>query len=154
MLLNNFRHWQQQHEDDCLVACCKMVLDYLGIAKSEAWLWQRLKTGEVTPFPNVAKLADELGLTVEVTEWGELTTFGAYIESGLPILVAVNADDPQYWPYVPNHAVVIVGFDEQFVFVNDPAHPEMPLEIGIDTFLLAWSSRNYEYAVIRLAAEA
>ena len=151
MLLDNFRHWQQQHEDDCLVACCKMVLDYLGITKSEAWLWHRLSSGDVTPFPTVAKLADELGLTVEVAYWGSLTTFGAYIESGLPILVAVNADDPKDWPYVSNHAVVVIGFDDQHVFVHDPAQPETPLEISIASFLLAWSNRDYEYAVIRLA---
>lgn len=153
MLLNDFRHRPQQQEDDCLVACCRMVLSYLGIEKSESWLWSRLATGAVTPFPKVEKLAEELGLLITVKRWGDLTTFVPAIESGLPVLVAVNAEDPQNWPYVGNHAVIVVGFDNQSVFINDPAHVNAPLAIEINTFLLAWSYRDYEYAVIRLAEE-
>lgn len=37
------------------------------------------------------------------------------------------------------------------VFIHDPAQVEAPLEIDMDTFLLAWANRDYEYAVIRLA---
>ena len=69
------------------------------------------------------------------------------------MLIAVNAEDSQTWPYVGNHAVVVVGFDDQYVFVNDPAQMGAPLEIDTSTFLLAWSYRDYEYAIIRLAKE-
>lgn len=152
MLLNNFSYWPQRHEDECLVACCKMVLDYLGIAKSEAWLWQRLSAGEVTPFPNVETLADELGLSVEVGFWqDDLTLFAPYLESGLPVLVAVDADVAEAWPYFDNHAVVVIGFDDTHVYLHDPSQAETPFLIDAETFLLVWSRRDYEYAVIRLA---
>jgi hypothetical protein len=130
-----------------------MVLDYLGIEKDEAWLWRRLTAEHVTPFPHLAKLAAALGIVVEVRTEGVLEQFGPHLESGLPVIVAVDADDPSYWPYVPHHAAVVVGFDEQRVFVNDPVHPEAPLELDRDTFLLAWSRRDFQYGVIRLAAE-
>lgn len=153
MRLSDFRHKRQQHEDDCLVACCKMVLGYLGIEKSESWLWQRLRTGTVTPFPNIEKLAPELGLSIEVGEWLDLAALEPHIDSGLPVLVAVHADNRRHWPYVDNHAVVVIGFNEQSVFIHDPAQVEAPLEIDMDTFLLAWANRDYEYGVIRLAED-
>jgi ABC-type bacteriocin/lantibiotic exporter with double-glycine peptidase domain len=150
VLLSNIRNWRQQHEDDCLVASCKTVLDYLGIEKDKEWLWHRLLAGEVTPFPNIKNLAATLGVVVEVQTDGTLEMFESLIESGLPVIVAVDADSPRYWPYVRHHAVVVIGFDEQRVFVNDPAQPEEPLEVDVDTFLLAWLRRNYQYAVLRL----
>lgn len=65
----------------------------------------------------------------------------------------MNADIATEWPYYRDHAVVVVGFDDVHVFINDPAQVEAPLAVDIDTFLLAWANRNYEYAVMRLAEE-
>jgi ABC-type bacteriocin/lantibiotic exporter with double-glycine peptidase domain len=153
VLLNNVQHWRQQHEDDCLIACAQMVLSYLGIERDEEWLWRRLTVGSVTPFPQLSNLADTLGLVIEVHTGGRLEQFGPSIASGLPVIVTVDADDPQYWPYVRHHAVVVVGFDDQHVFVHDPAQPAGPLAVDIGTFLLAWSRRDFQYSVIRLTEE-
>jgi len=150
VLLNNFTVWRQQHADDCLVACCKMVLAYLGIDKDENWLWRRLVSRNVTPFSSLTKLGEELGLQIEIAYDGDLTTFEPYIESGLPIIVAVDADIAKSWPYEQHHAIVVVGFTDHSIFVHDPAQSEMPLEIESGTFMLAWSRRDYEYAIIRL----
>lgn len=153
MLLNNIGHWRQRYEDDCLVACAKMVLAYLGIEKSENWLWQHLRSGLITPFSNLEKLAEVLGLRVELGAWrDDVTLFGPYLETGLPVLVAVDADVASEWPYDKHHAVVVIGFDDTHVYVHDPAQAETPFAIDAETFLLAWSRREYEYAVIRLAA--
>jgi hypothetical protein len=130
-----------------------MVLTYLGIEKTEAWLWRRLRSGDITPFSHVKKLAAELSLVVEVADWGSLATFGPYLEAGLPMIVAVDADLPSEWPYYRDHAVVVVGFDDDRVYVHDPAQAEAPLAIDMDTFMLAWTERDYEYAVIRLAED-
>lgn len=153
MLLNNVQHWRQRYEDDCLVACAKMVLAYLGIGRDADWLGRRLTVGQVTPFPNLKNLAGALGVTVEVDTQGRLEQFGPSIESGLPVIVAVDADAPQYWPYVRHHAVVVVGFDDQHVFVHDPAQPAGPLAVDMGTFLLAWSRRDFQYGVIRLTED-
>lgn len=127
-----------------------MGLAYLGITKTEKWLWRRLTAGDVTPFPNLEKLAPVLGVIVEIHTEGTLQQFEPYIEAGLPVIVVVDTDDAHYWPYVRHHAVVVVGFDEQSVYVNDPAQTEAPLAVNIGTFLLAWLRRDYQYAVIRL----
>lgn len=80
----------------------------------------------------------------------EIEQFGPYIESGLPIIVAVDGDDPTQWPYYNHHAIVVIGFDDEFVYVNDPAQPETGLAVDVVNFQLAWSRRDYVYAVIRL----
>lgn len=154
MLLSGIRSKQQQDDLDCLVVCCQMVLSYLGIDKDETWLWKQLRSDSITPFSKVKNLAAELGLAVELSSWqDDLTLFAPFIEVGLPVIVAVNADITSQWPYYRDHAVIVVGFDDTQVFVNDPAQSEAPLAVDIDTFLLAWANRDYEYGVIRLAEE-
>ena len=150
MLLNDIKLWRQRRDYDCLVACCKMVLDYLGINKDEHWLRTRLAIGDITPFPNIKRLTDELGMVSVIAKWGEPTTFEPYIEAGLPVIVAVDTDSSNYWPYVANHAVVMIGFNNEMVFVHDPNQRESPLEVDIDTFMLAWSRRDFQYAIIQL----
>ncbi|MEZ4865079.1 MAG: C39 family peptidase [Caldilineaceae bacterium] len=155
MLLSGIRNKQQQDEYGCLVVCCQMILGYLGIDKDEEWLWKQLRAGSITPFSKVQNLATDLGLVVERSSWqDDLRLFEPYIESGLPVIVAVDADHTAYWPYYRDHAVIVIGFDEAHVFVNDPAQAEAPLAVDIGTFLLAWANRDYEYAVIRLAEDS
>lgn len=154
MLLSDPKYWPQRRDGECLVACCKMVLAYLGIEKSEDWLWRHLATDEVTPFPKIEALAPLLGVIIELHKDGVPENFAPYLESGLPVIAAIDADDVRYWPYTHNHAVVVVGFNEQIVFVYDPAQPETPLAVDIGAFMLVWSRRDFQYAVIRLAAES
>lgn len=154
MLLSGLKNRQQRHEGECLIACCQQVLDYLGIARSEAWLWQQLRSGEVTPFPQLEKLADFLGLAINVTRWGELEDLAPYLEAGLPVIVAVDIDDLADCPHVGNHAVVIVGFKDESVFVNDPSSLDSAQEIDREEFMMAWSYRDFQSAVIRLGEES
>ena len=154
MLLSGLKNWQQRHEGDCLIACCKQVLDYLGISRSEDWLWQQLRSGEVTPFPQIEKLADALGLAINVARWGRLEDLAPYLEAGLPVIVAVDIDDLAYWPHMGNHAVVVVGFNDESVFVNDPSSLDSAQEIDREEFMVAWSYRDFQYAVIRLVEES
>ena len=131
-----------------------MILSYLGIEKDETWLWKQLRAGQITPLFNVQNLATELGLAVEIGSWrDDLTLFASYIELGLPVIIAVDADNADEWPYYKDHAVVVVGYDDQHVFVNDPAQPTGAVEVEMNNFLLAWSSRDYAYAVIRFIEE-
>ena len=151
MLLSNFAHRRQQLEADCLVACAAMVLEYLGITRSDEWLINVLDTTAIgTPFSNITRLIDALGVGVDCADWATLATFAPLLEDGLPIIVAVDSDDPTQWPYYSNHAVVVVGFNPDEVYVNNPAVTDAPEIVDANTFLWAWSRRGYEYAVIRL----
>jgi ABC-type bacteriocin/lantibiotic exporter with double-glycine peptidase domain len=155
VLLSNLRHRQQRREADCLVACVAMVLAYLGIQRGYEWLSNVLETTAIgTPFFHVAKLRDALGVTIELGEQGGLATFESLLDLGLPIIVAVHSDEIDLWPHYPNHAVVVVGFSAEQVYVNNPGVADAPQEVAINTFLWAWSQRDYEYAVIRLTEES
>lgn len=154
MLLSNLEHRRQRRETDCLVACTAMVLEYLGIRRTDAWLSKLLETTTIgTPFFNLTKLQAALGVDIELAEQGTLATFATILESGLPVIVAVDSDDAAHWPHYHHHAVVVIGFDADQVYVNNPAVADAPQAVQIETFLWAWSQREYEYAVIRLVAE-
>ncbi|MEM7133276.1 MAG: C39 family peptidase [Chloroflexota bacterium] len=154
MLLEGIPNIPQPGDLDCLVTCCQQVLRHLGIEKGNTWLWRQLQasTGEITAFSNLANLRKSLGLVVEMYEFNEdIFQFTSYLESGLPILVAVDADLSYEWPYYKEHAVVVIGCDDENVYVNDPAQDETGLEVDMEIFLHAWARRGYQFAVIRLA---
>lgn len=153
MLLEGFRNRQQKQFNDCLVACCQQILENFGIEKSDAWLWDRLvnSQGEYTVFTYLEKLESALGIVVELHYNGEIDDFEQYIELGLPIIVAVSNDITNGWPYYRDHAVVVIGFDDEVVYVNDPAQSETGSRVKRLLFELAWDPRDFQYAVLRLA---
>lgn len=152
MLLEGFKNRQQKQYNDCLVACCQQILENFGIEKSDSWLWSLLVSsqGEYTVFTYLKKLEGSLGIVVELHRYGTIADFEQYIELGLPIIVAVSADIPNDWPYYRDHAVVVIGFDDEAVYVNDPAQSETGLHVDNIDFLHAWNLRDFQYAVIRL----
>jgi len=52
-----------------------------------------------------------------------------------------------YWDSSTSHVVVVVGFDDTHVYLNDPAMPEAPQEVLWDSFLAAWAEFD-EIAVV------
>jgi ABC-type bacteriocin/lantibiotic exporter with double-glycine peptidase domain len=127
VLLSNIKNRQQRREADCLVACVAMVLDYLGIQRDDDWMSKVLGTTAIgTPFSNVGKLKAALGVGIEQGENGTLATFEPLLEGGLPVIVAVDTDQLDQWPYYRNHAVVVVGFSVDEVYVNNPAVGDAP----------------------------
>jgi hypothetical protein len=135
-----------------------MVLDYLGVPVNYARLRQLLGTTEAgTPFFHVDRLRAR-GLFVERGR-GNLETLWAYLSSGLPVIVAVRTDGLPHWinrtdiadeEKATDHAVVVVGLDDDNVYVNDPDFAQAPQVIEINEFLLAWLEQDYAYAVIGL----
>ena len=46
----------------------------------------------------------------------------------------------EYWPHEDtSHVVVVVGFDETYVYLNDPALNEPAQATVWDSFLAAWA---------------
>jgi uncharacterized protein YvpB len=60
----------------------------------------------------------------------------------------VRTGELPYWTYQTDHAVVVVGFDEGHVYVNDPDRPGAPIAVPVGDFELAWLERDYAYALI------
>ena len=67
---------------------------------------------------------------------------------GQPCIVFVRTGDLPYWSYATSHAVVVVGIDDDNVYLNDPYFEKAPQRVSHDEFLLAWSEFDYTYAVI------
>lgn len=149
MILLPVSHRRQKQQADCLAACAAMVLDYLHIPTSYNDLLQFLGVDAIgTPFRRLQNL-ETLGLNVHISE-GSLPTLGAYLEAGIPSIVAVDTRELPYWEETADHAVVVVGLDEETVYLNDPDTSKSPQAVSIAEFQLAWLEKDFLSAVITL----
>ena len=131
-----------------------MVLSYLGEQVDYDRLLRLLGTTEAgTPFPQIARMT-ALGLFVEENKHrDDLALFDLYLDLKLPVIVAVQTWALEHWAEVDTeHAVVVVGLDDQYVYINDPAFEADLQAVAIYRFLHAWTYRDYQYAIIGLIA--
>jgi len=140
-------HHSQRSDGDCLAACAAMVLDHLGVSADYDHLLRLLDVKPYgTPGSRLHNLID-LGVHVRYAQ-GTIGELFDYLERGQPCIVLVRTDQLPYWTCTTNHAVLIVGFDEQAVYVNDPAFEQAPQRAPRADFELAWLAFDYRYAVI------
>ena len=52
-----------------------------------------------------------------------------------------------YWKEETFHAVVVVGYDDEQLYLNDPAFAAAPQTVGWDSFLAAWAEYD-EVAIV------
>ena len=151
-MLLSLRNVQQSQAADCLAACTQSVLEYLGIQIDYTRLLKLLGTGDFgTSFPEIERLT-LLGLFVECARHrDDKLLFAHHLELGLPVIVAVTTWPLPYWEQIDTkHAVIVVGFDDENVYINDPYFDEAPKIIADNDFFTAWSDRNFRYAIIGL----
>ena len=142
-------HHKQRSSSDCLAACAAMLLDFAGRPIAYHRL---LKLLDITQFGTPARRITNLArsdLHVTYTQ-GSLTELETLIEYGTPIIVSVRTEDLPCWSFNTDHTVVIVGFDEQSVYVNDPYFENAPQTISRDDFYLVWIAFDHYYATISL----
>jgi len=155
--LSEIANWRQPREGDCLPACTAMVMAHLGEQVDYERLRQRLGTTTTgTPFSHLERLrswrfAVELGR-------GDLAQLGQHVTAGRPMIVAVATELLPYWLTRPDideaarmteHAVVVVGLDDQTVYVNDPDFDAAPQVVALGWFVDSWQSQNGNYAIIQ-----
>jgi ABC-type bacteriocin/lantibiotic exporter with double-glycine peptidase domain len=140
-------HIQQRAEGECLAACAAMVLSYL---KFSATYEQLLKVLQVewfgAPAPNIRYLK-KLNLTV-THEAGDLTTLHNHLLQDRPCIAFVQTGDLAYWQEKVSHAVVVIGLDDDSVYLNDPEFAIAPMQVSRGNFDLAWLAQGEHYAVI------
>lgn len=140
-------HKQQEQDADCLAACAKMALDYIGYSVAYRHLLKRLDVKPFgTPGRNLKNLTT-LGVQVTYRE-GSLAEIKSYLQNNIPCIVLVRTADLAYWSYSTDHAVVVVGFDNTSIYVNDPAFETHPHIIPETEFELAWMLFDYRYGII------
>jgi len=93
------------------------------------------------------KYLTTLGVQVAYRE-GTLDELKSHLLNESPCIVLVRTTDLSYWSYGTDHAVVVVGFDEQSIYVNDPAFEAHPIPVSAVEFELAWMTFDYRYALI------
>lgn len=140
-------HQKQQSDGDCLAACAAMVLDYFNSSVDYPNLLQLLKIKPFgAPASNIRLLTQlNWAVTYRVTD---MTGLESMLAQGQPVVVFVRTGELPYWKYSTDHALVVVGFDEATIYVNDPNFSEAPISVPRGDFELAWLERDYFYALI------
>jgi ABC-type bacteriocin/lantibiotic exporter with double-glycine peptidase domain len=142
-------HIQQQQESDCVAACAAMALDYLGVSVAYSRLLKLLRVKDIgTAAPNIREL-EKLGVVV-IYKQGTLEELHDHLINDRPCIAFVKTVELPYWEGVArDHAVVVVGLDEQHVYLNDPAFPNAPMRVSLGDFDLAWLGRDEFYAALK-----
>jgi len=140
-------HRKQSQRADCLAACAAMVLDYIGRPCPYQQLLSLLGVKPIgAPSSNILRLA-RLGVSV-IHKAGALEELELQIAQGRPCIVFLDTGELPYWSEAAFHAVVLVGMDDEYVYVNDPAFDQAPQRIPWGDFDLAWIEEGYYYAVV------
>jgi len=145
-------HREQAAGSDCLAACVAMVLEYLGRPVAYDRLLTLLDIGPIgAPRRNVLRLS-RLQLDVTYHE-ATLAILAAYLRAGHPVIVFMDTGELSYWSVTTNHALVVLGLDEVYVLVNDPAFAHAPQRIAHTEFELAWLNGDNTCAIIQEASD-
>jgi len=126
-----------------------MVLSYLGRNESYEHLVQLLGTRWFgTPSENILRL-EQINIHVALRELS-LAEIEAALRRQQPIIAFVNTADLPYWSIASNHVVVVVGINEQFVYVNDLYFAEAPQILPRPAFELSQQIFDYRCALLTL----
>ncbi len=141
-------HLTQEQEGDCLAVCAAMVFAYLGLDVSLQKLRAILGVmpGYGAPASNVLRL-QSLGIHVEYRQ-GTLATIHRCLLRAQPVIAFVTTGQLQYWTYSTQHALLVVGMDDESVYLNDPHLTFGPIAVPIGEFDLAWLEQDEMYAVM------
>jgi ABC-type bacteriocin/lantibiotic exporter with double-glycine peptidase domain len=140
-------HQHQQSDGDCLAACAAMVLAHLGHTIGYLQLLELLKIRPYgAPASNI-RLLENLGLSVVYSKT-DLAGLRAMLQEGHPVIVFVRTGELPHWTYSTDHALLVIGFDENLLYVNDPDRSTAPIAVPLDDFELAWLERDHYYALI------
>lgn len=145
-------HQPQRLESDCLAACAFMALAAIGVTADYDALLAVLDTRPWgTPHRNIRQLPDQIA-SIQVTyRQGILTDVFHALDAGQPVILFVWTGDLPYWAIETWHAVVVVGYDEEQFYLNDPAFLTAPQTVSHGDLELAWIAHDTYYALIELA---
>ena len=125
-------HFQQKQNADCLAACAMMVLTHLGFQMEYDTILHLLKVRAFGASGQNLKYLSPLGVTVIYRE-GSLDELKHHWQNGYPCIVLVRTAELPHWGYATDHAVVVVGMEDQQVFIHDPAFAAAPQSVVWDS---------------------
>jgi len=129
-ILSTIPDVRQSTTYSCGAAALQAVLSYYGIDKRERALMEMLRTTEEagTSPENIVRVATELGLQANPRENLAYEDLKIAFCEGIPVICAIQAwrnapPEKRSWAsdWEDGHYVIIIGADEQFVYVEDPS---------------------------------
>ena len=140
-------HFEQSRDGNCLPACVQMVLAFWGEKLTEAVLVKQLGTKQYgTPIRNAERLRRR-GYDVTVGSLNR-ADLELHLANEQPVITRVWTAMLDYWDIPTSHVVVVVGYDESTVLLNDPAFSSAPQTVSWDGFLAAWAEYDETAVVI------
>ena len=140
-------HFQQSADGRCLEACVCMVLAHLQNPVLENNVSDLFGSTEIgTPSSRVLRLIN-WGYEV-VYRSSTLEELQTWYKEGIPVMAFVHTQFLDYWQKNTPHAVVIVGLDDQHIYLYDPAFQTAPQICTLDGFLAGWIEMDEVVAVI------
>jgi ABC-type bacteriocin/lantibiotic exporter with double-glycine peptidase domain len=140
-------HLEQSAEGDCLPTCAAMILAYLQQPVDVTRIARLLGTEEFGSIASHIHRLVEWGYEI-IYQSGSLARLRDLIAAGTPIIAFVWTGDLPNWTVNTPHAVVVIGLDDDTVWVNDPAITAAPQSVSVGDFLLAWAEFDNRYATI------
>ena len=139
---------RQKKDGECVPACAAMALAYIGIVVAYDRLVALLETDWFgTPSFKIQRL-ESLGVKV-LYKHGSFAELERQLENNQPCIAFVKTKQLPYWDFEEDsHAVVVVGLDDSFVYVNDPRFAAAPIQVARGDFDLAWLEWDELYAVL------
>lgn len=142
------KHQRQAEKTGCLAASAQMILGYLNIPSQQRQLSQLFgQTDMGARFPHIVRLS-RYGVQVNLHRGDEHQLVQAINRDQPPIVFVATGELTSYWHESVQHAVVVIGYDENHFYLNDPAFDDAPKRVLIDEFILAWFEFDCTYAVI------
>ncbi len=149
-----------QEDNLCTVRCEQYVLQCFGITISEEVLTQEASSAdwlkdEGTPLNRIGALCSLHGLSVERTYHSSIEDVRKALSDGYQVIVALDGgeiDGDPDWEAAedvilgkrPDHAVVVLSCDDDFVVCYNPYHGDISQAVPADRFVDAWDdSENY-----------
>jgi len=133
----------------CGPASLKMVFDYYGIEKSEEEIAKMCNVDENlgTDDKTLKRVAEELGFNVEIKNESSFEEIQEWLNKKTPVIVnwftrgRIDYDDSQ----VPDgHYSVVVGLDEEFIYLQDPEIGKLR-KIEKSDFMKVWFDFKGKY---------
>jgi len=141
-------HRPQEENVGCLAACAQMVLSHLGITATQRQLNRLFDLKEAGALLSNIDRAHSFGVRV-IRKSGTEQDIKFAIDQGIPPILFVSTGQLQtYWQDDVQHAVLVIGYDDTYLYLNDPAFPDAPKQVPLDEVMLAWLEFDYVYALI------
>ena len=146
-------HRRQETSAGCLPACAQMILNYLGIERSQTELARLMGTHPQagTPYSYITRLrSSEINVAYQKASGPD--DLSLWLNRQLPAIAFVQMRELPHWQgHWSQHAVVVVGLDQIAVHILDPAASGLVIAVPVNDFMLAWEEMDLAYAVIATA---